>query len=230
MLAWLSFLVAVTPGANPPSEPIRYETLRLHGFTVQLDRGVYAPANRAAWRDARQELEIQLMRINRMVPAASLQKIQNVPVWVHVEGPWTKCMAYHPSAEWLRNNGLHPAMAKGIEIGNIRTFSAWTKDQPWMVLHELAHAYHDRDLPDGFENAPIKLAFTQAGESGKYDSVLRYNGRQERHYALTNQMEYFAEATEAYFGVNDFFPFVRAELRGHDPGAVAMVESAWGVR
>ena len=30
-------------------------------------------------------------------------------------------------------------------------------------------------------------------------------------------MEYFAEASEAYFGTNDFFPFVRIELRRHDP-------------
>ena len=40
-------------------------------------------------------------------------------------------------------------------------------------------------------------------------------GRRERvrHYGLTNPMEFLAEMTEAYFGVNDFFSFNRAELR-----------------
>jgi hypothetical protein len=30
-------------------------------------------------------------------------------------------------------------------------------------------------------------------------------------------MEFFAEMTEAYFGVNDFFPFNRAELKEAEP-------------
>ena len=30
-----------------------------------------------------------------------------------------------------------------------------------------------------------------------------------RHYALTNHKEFFAEMSEAYFGMNDFFPFNR---------------------
>ena len=29
-------------------------------------------------------------------------------------------------------------------------------------------------------------------------------------------------------GVNDFFPFVRAELREHDPRMHALMESIWG--
>ena len=33
------------------------------------------------------------------------------------------------------------------------------------------------------------------------------------HYAATNHKEYFAEATEAYFYKNDFYPFVRGELK-----------------
>jgi hypothetical protein len=41
--------------------------------------------------------------------------------------------------------------------------------------------------------------------------------------------EYFAELSEAYFWVNDFYPFVRAELREHDPAGYAAVEAAWGL-
>ena len=49
-----------------------------------------------------------------------------------------------------------------------------------------------------------------------------------RHYALTNHKEFFAEMTEAYFGVNDFFPFVRAELRRHDEATFLMLQEIWG--
>jgi hypothetical protein len=45
---------------------------------------------------------------------------------------------------------------------------------------------------------------------------------------MTDPKEYFAEATEAYFGVNDFYPFVRAELHEHDPGMYQLLEKIWG--
>jgi hypothetical protein len=59
--------------------------------------------------------------------------------------------------------------------------------------------------------------------------VLHINGRPRRHYALNNDQEYFAEATEAYFGTNDFFPFVRAELEKQDPEMYRLLGEVWGV-
>ena len=47
-------------------------------------------------------------------------------------------------------------------------------------------------------------------------------------YALNNPQEYFAESTEAYFGVNDFYPFVRAELKEHDPDMSSLMQTLWG--
>ena len=41
---------------------------------------------------------------------------------------------------------------------------------------------------------------------------------------------YFAELSEAYFGTNDFYPFVRAELKEHDPRGYALMEKAWSVK
>ena len=40
--------------------------------------------------------------------------------------------------------------------------------------------------------------------------------------------EYFAESTEAYLGVNDFYPFVRAELNRHDPRMYRLLRKIWG--
>ena len=105
---------------------------------------------------------------------------------------------------------------------------------PWFVLHELAHAYHDRELPKGFGNPEIAAAYARAKESGKYDKVERHfgNGRPntfEKAYAMTNPMEYFAETTEAYFGRNDFFPFTRDELKKHDPDMLELLGKLWQV-
>jgi hypothetical protein len=123
---------------------------------------------------------------------------------------------------------MNPDKAGAVEIANCKNFLSWTREQPWMVLHELAHGYHDRTLGD--DNADVKAAYQAAVDAKTYESVLHVNGRKQRHYALTNDKEYFAEASEAYFGTNDFFPFVRAELKQHDPRGFAMIEKAWGVR
>ena len=36
-------------------------------------------------------------------------------------------------------------------------------------------------------------------------------------------------ATEAFFGQNDFYPFVKAELREHDPEITRVLTEVWGV-
>jgi dipeptidyl-peptidase-4 len=78
-----------------------------------------------------------------------------------------------------------------------------------------------------FQHGGIQEAWREAKKSGTYDSVLRINGKKERHYALTDPQEYFAEGTEAFLGTNDFYPFVRAELRVHDPKLFHLLEEIW---
>ena len=95
-----------------------------------------------------------------------------------------------------------------------------------MILHELAHAYHDQVL--GFDDAEVVAAWKRFAASGRYDSVLHIDGKKRRHYALTNQMEFFAEMTETYFGQNDFYPFNRAELRREEPAVYALLAKIWG--
>ena len=38
-----------------------------------------------------------------------------------------------------------------------------------------------------------------------------------------------AEATEAFFCRNDFYPFIRTELRKHDPEKYKLLEKLWGL-
>jgi hypothetical protein len=73
----------------------------------------------------------------------------------------------------------------------------------------------------------LRRAFERMVQSKTYDSVLHINGRRQRHYALTNPQEYFAESSEAYFGTNDFYPFVRAELKEADPDGCEALQDVW---
>ena len=79
-----------------------------------------------------------------------------------------------------------------------------------------------------FENEEIMLAYQRAEREQLYERVLLFRGGMTRHYARTNHKEFFAEMTESYVGVNDFFPFVRAELKQHDPKTFTLMEKIWG--
>lgn len=138
--------------------------------------------------------------------------------------------AYHPYLQWLIDNGYNIEKWKSIEISNINNFINWSAlNQPFMVMHEFAHAYHDRVL--GFSYAPIIQAFQSAKQNGLYNSVLYNAGNgvyyYREAYAATNEKEYFAEITEAFLGENDFFPFIRDELDVYDPTGYDLTLNIW---
>ena len=122
-------------------------------------------------------------------------------------------------------------MVKGVEFTNIRLFEEERRRMPNFVLHELAHAYHDRELPQAMGNAQIKALYDKARLGGTYDKVeRRYADGKTKiglAYAMTTPQEYFAESTEAYFSQNDFFPYNRAELEKHDPEMAKLVGALW---
>lgn len=214
-------------GDDPPYEPTaRYEVRPIEGWTVRVNKGLLQDQPELAERTL-ELLRFQLYQIVRRLPEPAVARLRQVPIWVEAKEGHHPCMAYHPAGDWLTEHGMNPEKARCVEVADARNFLRWTIEQPWMVLHELAHAYHHRFLEKGFENAAVRAAFDQAMKGGRYDTVLRINGRDDRAYATTNPMEYFAEATEAYFGTNDFYPYVRSELKRHDPPGWAMMEQVW---
>ena len=213
---------------TPPFEPTgSYSKEALEGWPIYISRA-FGDEHKDLLDRTLAELRAQLFEITRVVPNDALARLREVPIWVEYRDRDTPCMCYHPSKEWLSGNGYNPDKEKGVEIAHAETFLKWTHDQPWMVLHELAHSYHDRVL--NFDNAEVKSAYEAAVKSGQYKKVLHINGRHVDHYALTNEKEYFAECSEAYFGTNDFYPFVRAELVEVDPAMAKLLEKLWGKR
>jgi hypothetical protein len=201
---------------------LQYETRVVEGWTVHVQRRLLEEKAELG-RDALRLLETKLYEITRVVPAKACAELRKVPIWL---GDGEGGTEYHPSEEWLRRNGRDPRKAKAVEIGDAARFLKFSIPQPSVLLHELAHAYHDRFL--GFEHPGIRAAYAAAVEGKKYESVLHIGGKRRRHYALTDAKEYFAEASEAWLGTNDFYPFVRAELREFDPQAAAVLEEVWG--
>ncbi len=233
--AFLGVLASTAVGlcaeAEPAKQPFdltsQYEVRSIEGWRV-LVNGRFVRDNPALCDQTLELLRHQLYQVPRKAPAAAVEKLRKIAVWVEEAEPHHPCMAYHPDPGWLREHGMNPDKARSVEVANARNFLKWTRQQPWMVLHELAHGYHHQFL-GGYENPELRAAFDRMKAGKRYESVLHIVGRSQRAYAANNPMEYFAESSEAFFGTNDFYPFVSAELREHDPEMYTLLEKLWGV-
>jgi hypothetical protein len=203
-----------------------YQKRTVAGFTILVAPDLLARKKHAA--ESLAELKRQLVNVRRVLPADRLAPLLEVRIWMEWTNAKSKSAAqFSPSTAWLRTNRQNPDKANGVELSDARKFVSWSRqDQPWMVLHELAHAYHFLVL--GENHAGIRAAYQQAMERKLYESVRHANGNKVRAYAATNEKEYFAELTEAYFGKNDFYPFTRADLRKHDPVGYKLMQDTWG--
>lgn len=218
---WLDLPQAET-AYNPTSS---YKIEIIEGWQVYWNRRLL-DGDPDLTAEVRIELERQLKAIVEVVPDDKVAELRKSKIWIERFHPKFPCACYHPSAGWLKENGFNPDKVDSVDISNAQNFVDWTKQQPWMILHELAHGYHDQIL--GHDHAGIRNAFDRAKSRDDYAKVKHVNGDTVRHYALSNDQEYFAEATEAYFGKNDFFPFTRKELKTFDPVGFKLMKEIWG--
>jgi len=206
-------------------DPVEKE---IEGWTILVDPQLLSDEHREFGDKALKALANHLQRVTYIVPEDRLKQLRELRIWLELEHPNLTSMQYHPSRGWLLSNKHDPRLVKHVHIPQAKALldpGMWAK-HPYVVLHELAHSYHDQVL--SFDEPRVIEAFEAAKKSGTYEEVLLYTGKKVQHYGMSNHKEYFAEATEAYFGVNDFYPFVRAELKEHDPKMFELLEDIWG--
>ena len=200
----------------------------VEGWTISYDPQLDLVENSEVADRAFKALANHLQRVEYIVSAKSLQQLKKCKIWIDLKHARLNTMQYHPARGWLVENDCDPRLEKHVHIpvaSQLYARHMWAK-HPYVILHELAHAYHDQYL--SFDNPEIEKVFQAAKASGKYDSILNHQGKSVVHYGMNSAKEYFAEMTESYFGVNDFYPFVRAELKQHDPGMYRLLENIWG--
>ena len=221
------FLASSVDAKTKFYKPIKKE---IEGWTVWVDPALLEGEGEAVGDKALKVLAHHFFKISLLVNDDVLADLQKLELWIELNNDKLTGMQYHPSKAWLTKNGHDPALEKKVHIP--RAENLYSKAQlhkhSWVILHELAHSYHDQVL--GFDHEGIKKGFAEAEKSGRYENVLLYNGRKVKHYALSNHKEYFSEMTESYFGRNDFYPFVYIELKNYDPVAFSLMEKVWGKR
>ncbi len=221
------FAPLTAAAGDPPPKPGKHVVHTVEGWTVHVDERLLQGPDADLGKRALQLLTLRLVDIKLALPADKVARLQKVPIWFDRTHGKLKPAQYHPDVRWLKAHGYDPKMAKGVHIPDVAEWASarHQRVQPWSVLHELAHAYHDQVL--GFDHLEIAAAWKKFKASGRYDKVLHINGKLVKHYGLTNPQEFFAEMTEVYFGTNDFFPFNRAELRREEPEIYALMERLW---
>ena len=225
-------LIAAPAKKAPEAIPaVRFDPVvqEMEGWTVHVDPALLEGGEQEELgNDALKMLRNHLQRVAILIEGDSLAKLRKCEIWIEHSHPKMGAMQYHPSVGWLKANGHDPRLAKKVHITQAKNLLSRGQllKHPAVVLHELAHAYHDQFLT--FDQPDVIAAFDKAKASGSYDKVMLFTGQKVKHYAMTNHKEYFAEGTEAYFYRNDFYPFVRAELANHDPVMHDLLVKIWG--
>ena len=227
LLALSLFDLTVFAAEKPPL-PTAHTTRDIEGWTVRVDDRLLKGEGAALGERALKLLNARLVAITIVVPEKALAKLRAITIELDLDYGDLRIAQYHPDAGWLKAHGYSEALAKCVHIPGAGEFLSPFENHrmPWVVLHELSHGYHDQVL--GFEEPRVAAAWKKFCESGKYKSVLTSPGPMREHYGLNNPKEFFAEMTEAYFGSNDFYPFVTGELKQSEPEIFALMADIWG--
>ncbi|MFT4513038.1 MAG: hypothetical protein ACI89X_004462 [Planctomycetota bacterium] len=208
---------------------VRFEPVvqDMHGWTVHVDPALLEGKEGAKGKRALSMLANHLERISLLLTGKQLKDMRKLELWIEHRHKTLNNMQYHPSAAWLRNHDCDVRLAKKVHIPIASQLLSREQllKHPAVVLHELSHAYHHQVL--GFDDQRVFNAFKKARDSAVYKRTLTHRGNTVRHYALTDHKEYFAEGTEAFLYRNDFYPFVRAELKQADPKLHEVLQQIW---
>lgn len=224
------------PNGKPPDKkaPLDqidgYKRHTVEGFTLLVSKETLDADASKFKRPPLEVLELELKTIVRIMPAKSVDALRNMLVWVEWDeqtplknGRGGSALAVYSGGhqEQLYREGKHPLKAKAVTILRMKSLTA--EHQPekdsgrCVLLHEFSHAVHDLLL--GRDSPAVKATYRQAMDRKLYD---------RDQYLSTNEAEFFAELSCAYYDQLHHYPHNRDELKQHDPVAFKLMESTWG--
>ncbi len=202
-------------------------------------------------------LSMDLEQVKLLLPKTKscAELVSNTSIYINISivfgtGEVGDGCCYHATdgQRWLRDHGMSEQKAGCVEIYSAEDYlqSRLLWGSGGLVLHELAHAYHDKMCEGGFACAAVVAAYQETMCHGRYDccpsvhgpqSQLITDGQQLKAYACTNCKEYFAELSVSFLSptgrdeskceFNKWFPHNRQQLSAHDPVAFEVLLRLW---
>ena len=212
---------------SPKTVRIDHEIREIEGWKVHVDASLLSGEHKQTGDLALRILGERLHQIALRLPAEPVARMKEVPIYLDRDHPLGNAH-YHPEADWLEKHGYDPAMGKAVQFTRAASLirEASRPDSSSVVLHELAHAYHDRVL--GFDHPGILAGYKAFCDSRKFDRVPHVSGPLRAHYGLTDHKEFFAEMTETFFVGNDYWPFTHRMLYDEHRPSYELLASVWG--
>ncbi|MBE6334856.1 MAG: hypothetical protein E7071_08590 [Bacteroidales bacterium] len=143
-------------------------------------------------------------------------------------------ISYNPEAKGLEYiTKEQNATLNGIILGStLKPFSdsLARENQPIVIANLYAQKYFYEILT---EEDRAEIENHHKSVKNKYNKVYYINRRSKlvrniQSDAVNSPVEYFGEITEAYLGINNFYPFDIEELQRHDKTGFELAKKAWG--
>jgi len=209
------------PGTPKIYEPASSYTVKtLAGWKVYVHNSLLPGGEHAeTGTEAIDRLTDAMLRLKTWIPAGPLAKLLEVKMWLEwdsTNGPWgrTSGYQYHPGRDWLLDMDFNLEKHKCVEFGNAASLAKRSPDSAVSVLlHELAHAYHDQVLT--FDDPDVLAAYKRCVEGTSYP---------ERDWVKSNHKEFFAGVTTRYFGRKE----EREAVGQRDPVLKKFLQKTWG--
>ncbi|MBL7134775.1 MAG: alpha/beta hydrolase [Phycisphaerae bacterium] len=225
---WISEIGILPEGVARPAprapriyEPTTGYTVKtLAGWKVYVHNALLPGGEHAeTGAEAMRRLTDGMLRLKTWIPAGPLAKLLKVKIWLELnstKGPWggTSGYQYHPGLDWLIDMDFNPEKHKCVEFGNAASLARRSPDATVSVLlHELAHAYHDQVLT--FDHPDVLAAYKRCVEGTTYPA---------RDWVKSNHKEFFAGVTTRYFGRKK----ERDAMGQRDPILEKFLQKTWG--
>ena len=129
---------------SPPPAPDGYESYVKAGFTVFVNKAVLAHPDES--RAILDNVEASLAEVRTLFGEARATRLASVRIWIEWEYADLRerpnVAEFHVSRDWLASMGYNVAKEHAVDIRDTRGFLRLTRThQPFMLLHELTHAY-----------------------------------------------------------------------------------------
>ena len=211
------------PAQKTPYEPTsHYTIMNMEGWKVYVNKALLpGGAHAEMGAKAIERLRGDMVLVKHWVADEPLAKLLKVGIWLELDstnGPHgrTPVFHYHPFLGWLKKMDFHPGKHKCVEYSRAASLvkNRRGKATAKILLHELAHAYHDQVL--SFNDRDILAAYKRARENKNWprsDWVVRINHK-----------EFFAGVTTRYHGTKE----ERETLAKRDPILLKKLQKVWG--
>ena len=198
----------------------QYSRMNINGWTVYVS-SEFSKDVRA--RNAiLKKIKSQTAFIATRLSGKHLKVLRKSDLWVEAGQHYRSLARHHASKGAIYQEGLNIDKFRDVEI-----FGGFARQRhPSLVLHELAHVYHDRKL--SWHDSRIERMYKKF--KATMPSAKDRCGRSFKAYALENHHEFFATFTESYFGKTCTYPHNRETIQKRHPEMYAFLTKTWGSR